>query len=533
MPIRLTLIFSALSSIALLLGFALFTHGQQTGLETLALNLYDKAFIGVDHADHLEMAFTRFTAAHHGDSTVDEIDDKDELDGLLRHIDATIDRAISPEARAEGTAIRAKVAALPHSNAFGLADRLAEIDGRIKALTQRFNDDAAGYRADIDTAKTTNTQGLLIATTLSLLLSAAIAFALTHTVVPPLQRAASIAKAIAAGRLDNPIAARDSRNETQQLLAALAVMQTAIAQQIQSIEANHAQERSERARKEARQGILDHQIASFDALFRQTLADLTGAAGQLESTSDGLASTANRTTEQARAAEAASDTASSNIDGIVDSCEQMSAAMTEIGAQVVHSADIAGEAVAEAEKTNTMVASLAAAAQRIGEVVDLIRVVAAQTNLLALNATIEAARAGEAGKGFAVVAGEVKGLATQTAHATGEIAQQIGAIQEATGLTVGAIQGITGTIGRIAEISSMVSAAIEETGAATVEITRSTRAAAGGTAQVAARISDMSRGAAHTGEAASGVHTAALDLARQADTLRQEFDRFAAAIRSA
>ncbi|MFO1023771.1 MAG: methyl-accepting chemotaxis protein [Acetobacteraceae bacterium] len=55
-----------------------------------------------------------------------------------------------------------------------------------------------------------------------------------------------------------------------------------------------------------------------------------------------------------------------------------------------------------------------------------------QTSLLALNATIESARAGEAGKGFAVVAGEVKALATQTAHATDQIGAQISDIVAAT-----------------------------------------------------------------------------------------------------
>src|SRR5437667_10612689 len=108
---------------------------------------------------------------------------------------------------------------------------------------------------------------------------------------------------------------------------------------------------------------------------------------------------------------------------------------------------MAQKAVGEANQTAGQVKCLEEAAQKIGEVVQLINDIASQTNLLALNATIEAARAGEAGKGFAMVAAEVKSLANQTAKATEEVGQRINQIQGATKGTVEAIASIRKTLG--------------------------------------------------------------------------------------
>ena len=90
----------------------------------------------------------------------------------------------------------------------------------------------------------------------------------------------------------------------------------------------------------------------------------------------------------------------------------------------------------------------------IESILGLIRTVANQTRLLALNATIEAARAGDAGRGFAVVAQEVKSLASQSARAVEDVAEQVEIIQhaaEAAFTSSGSVRTAVDSVARDAE----------------------------------------------------------------------------------
>ncbi len=190
-------------------------------------------------------------------------------------------------------------------------------------------------------------------------------------------------------------------------------------------------------------------------------------------------------------------------------------------------------AVDQAQQTQKTVRGLAHAAEKIGEIVDLINSVAAQTNLLALNATIEAARAGDAGRGFAVVASEVKALAGQTGKATDDIAAQISSVRAEIETTVKAIEAIVETISALNQIAAATAAAVEEQDAATQEIARNVEQAAAGTQEVSANIGGVTQAADETGSAAGQVLQAAAELQRQSDDMRHLVDGFIARVRAA
>ncbi len=346
----------------------------------------------------------------------------------------------------------------------------------------------------------------------------------------PLGKISQRMRALAGGDKGIDVPYADKQDEIGELARSLDVFKTnAIEMDRMRAEQEAMQESAQREKRAAMQHLADE----FQQKVGGIVAEVGNGASHMRETANGMALTAGETSQQSQAVAAASEEATRNVQTVAAASEELSASIAEISRRVAESASTARRAVEEAARTDAQVRGLTSAAQKIGEVVQLINDIASQTNLLALNATIEAARAGEAGKGFAVVASEVKSLANQTAKATEEIGAQIAGIQQASGAAVDAIEAIGKIIGEIDEISTGIAAAVEEQGAATGEIARNVQEAATGTQEVSTNIAGVNATAVATGKAAGEVLHSADTLNQQADNLRAEVGKFLSEVRAA
>jgi methyl-accepting chemotaxis protein len=356
---------------------------------------------------------------------------------------------------------------------------------------------------------------------------AALGFSLWTTLfktVRPLGALTEAMRQLADGRLETDIPCTGQKNELGQMAAAVGIFRENALERRRLEESARAAQEIERVKGEA----LQAHIRGFRSTVTKVLAGVNDGTDSMKSMADLLSNVAGDAAGRAALARSASGEASLNVQTVATAAEELAASTREIADQAQRASTIVAAATDIARATDEDVSSLAAAAERVGNVVGLINSIAEQTNLLALNATIEAARAGEAGRGFAVVAAEVKALANQTAKATEEISSQIAGIQASTGKAVGSIRTIGERVSEINGLNATIAAAVEEQEAVTREISQSIGRAAAGSTEVAENVDGVSAAIGETSAEAQRVHSVSNELARAAQELSAAIDGFLA-----
>ena len=424
---------------------------------------------------------------------------------------------------ADGALEAAGIGAAMSREFHGIEPIILEIQQAVEMLYKEAEASEAATRGSVR-------MWMLIALGLAVVIVTGASFLIGRSISTALSAMVHAMIRLAGGDVTIAIPSLGRKDEVGEMAAAVQVFQ---ANMIETERLRAEQSAAEQRQLQQRKTDMHKLADGFEGAVGEIIEIVSSAATELEASANALKTTAARSQELATVVAAASEEATTNVQSVASASEELTASVNEISRQVQESSQVAKDAVDQAQKTNHRVGELSKAASRIGDVVELINIIAGQTNLLALNATIEAARAGEAGRGFAVVASEVKALAEQTAKATGEIGQQIAGIQAATQESVGAIKEIGDTIGRMSEISSTIAAAVEEQGAATQEISRNIQHAAEGTSQVSSNIVNVQRGSSETGSASSQVLSAAQSLSIESNRLKLEVGKFLNSVRAA
>lgn len=363
-----------------------------------------------------------------------------------------------------------------------------------------------------------------------LTLTLAVVFWIVHGTTKSVRDLAGATQSIADGDLSVDIDRLRRGDELGQIVGALSKFRDNV-KHVEALKKEQAE--AENRSREIRQQTLAKLAADLDREVGDIVADVAQATSQMMEEATHLADASNAMAQQA------GDAAMLSADTLDEARRSSQAAQTlmnsiiHISEQVTGSAQMANQVNHSVSEARGQIDSLAAVAEEISKVTDVINQIANRTKLLSLNASIEAARAGEAGKGFSVVAAEVKQLAGQTAESTGQIAQNVDHVQSQTHTAVHAFGNIGERVQRLSETSRIAAQKVEEQRVTTEDISRAIHSVTKSTESVSNLLGQTKEQAEANGVASRKVVTGLDALNRKANALKESIHVFIQQITSA